>query len=360
MEGLAVMEYIIYAFWAVLDLLYDWLMISPFLGEARRRDDTPWFMILAWLFLTGYTCVSGPGLFLHFARLLVLVVMVIYLFGETGTRGLGAIAITFGVSLLPELVARYVAASGTTEHYAVFSFAKLGVLLAAWLTGRYLATHASRRQVRELEELLQRQHMEMQTESINALEHNYRQQRRVTHDFEHHLQVLDNLLSRGAVADAQDYIRQLRSSRSYRTISVNSRHSVIDVILNQKYQTAKESGIKMQLQVNDLSGVTVLTESLVVILSNLLDNAIEACHRLDGYREIDCSVLLDDSLYIAIRNTSQPVQIENGQIETSKGDKRNHGYGLGNIRYLLDKLGGEYTFDYDDGWFQFVAEIPVE
>ena len=213
---------------------------------------------------------------------------------------------------------------------------------------------------RELEELLQRQHMEMQTESINALEQNYRQQRRVTHEFEHHLQVLDNLLTNGAVMDAQDYIRQLRSSRSYRTISVNSRHSVIDVILNQKYQTAKESGIKMQLQVNDLSGVTVLTQSLVVILSNLLDNAIEACRRLDGYREIDCSVLCDDSLYIAIRNTSYPVRIENGQIATSKGDDMNHGYGLGNVCYLVDKLGGEYTFEYEDGWFQFVAEIPDE
>ena len=354
------MKYIVYALWAVLDLVYDWLMLHALLGNTHRREDAPWFMALMWLFLAGYACVIGPGLFLHFAGMLVLAVMVIYLFGETGTRGIGAIAVTLGVSLLPELAARYAALPGTREHYAALSIAKLSLLLVAWLTGRYLANRVNLQRVRELEELMQRQHMEMQAESINALEQNYRQQRRVTHEFEHHLQVLDDLLTRGAVVDARDYIRQLRGSRSYRTISVNSRHSVIDVILNQKYQTAKESGIKMQLQVNDLSGVTVLTQSLVVILSNLLDNAIEACHGLDGYREIDCSVLCDDNLYIAIRNTSQPVQIENGRIATSKSDTWNHGYGLQNVCYLVDKLGGEYTFDYEDGWFHFVAELPEQ
>lgn len=352
--------YGIYALWSVLELRYDWLMLSSFLGETHHKDDTPWFMILAWLFLTGYLCVSGEGVFWHFARLLVLVLVGIYLFGETGMRGLGVIASAFGICLLPELVVQFVAPFGTTAYYTTLSIAKLGLLLVAWLIGRYRGARSSWHQVRALEELLQRQHIEMQTESINALERNYRQQRRVTHEFEHHLQVLDNLLSNGAIGEAKDYIRQLRSSRSYRTISVNSRHSVIDVILNQKYQTAKESDIKMQLQVNDLSGVTVLTESLVVILSNLLDNAIEACRRLDGYREIDCSVLRDDNLYIAIRNTSNPVQIENGRIATSKGDQWNHGYGLDSVCYLVDKLEGEYTFDYEEGWFHFVAEIPEQ
>lgn len=347
-----------YALWAVPELLCGFLLFSALFEKKRRGNDTLWFMVLAWLFLTVFACVSGGGAFHYFARLLTMALMLLYLFGETGPRGLGVLLITFVVSLLPELAARYLVEGETALYYMAFSLAKLFSLLIAWLAGRYLTNRVNRRQVRELEELLQRRHMEMQTESINALEHNYRQQRKVTHEFEHHLQVLDNLLSNGAVADAKGYIRDLRSSRSYRVISVNSHHTVIDVILNQKYQTAKEGDIKMQLQVNDLSGVTVATESLVVILSNLLDNALEACYRLDGYREIDCSVLYDDGLYIAIRNTSEPVRIEKGRIATSKSDKWNHGYGLDSVCYLLDKLGGEYTFDYEDGWFQFVAEIP--
>ena len=42
------------------------------------------------------------------------------------------------------------------------------------------------------------------------------------------------------------------------------------------------------------------------------DNAIEACRRIDGYREIIGCVLYNDGLYISIRNTFDPVQIVDG------------------------------------------------
>ena len=113
----------------------------------------------------------------------------------------------------------------------------------------------------------------------------------------------------------------------------------------------------MQIQVNDLSALTIPTDSLVVVLTNLLDNAIEACRRLDGYREIFCSILYDDGLYISIRNTSEPVQIVDGKIPTSKQDSLSHGFGLLSVTYVLDKLDAEYTFGYDEGWFHFAAEI---
>jgi sensor histidine kinase regulating citrate/malate metabolism len=48
-------------------------------------------------------------------------------------------------------------------------------------------------------------------------------------------------------------------------------------VLNQKYQQAQEHDIDVQMQVNDLSSVSIYTDHLVVLLSNLLDNAIEAC-----------------------------------------------------------------------------------
>jgi hypothetical protein len=44
---------------------------------------------------------------------------------------------------------------------------------------------------------------------------------------------------------------------------------------------------------------------------------------------------------------------------TNKSKKREHGYGLPAIRFILEQLHAEYAFDYSDGWFQFVAEIPI-
>ena len=71
-----------------------------------------------------------------------------------------------------------------------------------------------------------------------------------------------------------------------------------------------------------------------------------------------CSIVQEDGIYLSVRNTSAPVKILHGEIATTKQDTAEHGYGLPAVKYILNRLHGEYTFAYQDGWFQFVAEIP--
>ena len=129
--------------------------------------------------------------------------------------------------------------------------------------------------------------------------------------------------------------------------------------MNEKYHVAKENSIDMSFKVNDLSKLTISTDELVVLLSNLLDNAIEACQRLPDNRAIECTILLEKTLFISIRNTSAPVKIVNGRIETSKKPEKEHGFGLAGVLQVLEQLNGEYAMNYSDNWFQFVAEIPM-
>ena len=95
-----------------------------------------------------------------------------------------------------------------------------------------------------------------------------------------------------------------------------------------------------------------------MLLSNLLDNAIEACCRMEGRRTIQCSILLDGALFLSVRNTSMPVTIVGDNIPTSKTPKEEHGFGLSHIQLIMKQLNAEYTFAYENGWFEFVAEIP--
>ncbi len=209
------------------------------------------------------------------------------------------------------------------------------------------------------ENALLSQQMELQTEHILALEKSYRAQRQTTHDFRSQLQTISNLLEMGKWDVAKDYVQQLQDLQVTRIFIVNSRHPIIDAVLNHKYQAAKALGIDVQIQVNDLSGVTIPTDMLIVLLSNLLDNAIEGCQRtLLADQQIVCSLIAEESLQITIRNTALPVVIMDNTIPTSKEPKENHGYGLGRIRSILDELGAEYVFDYCGGWFTFAAEIP--
>lgn len=216
------------------------------------------------------------------------------------------------------------------------------------------ATH----QEREMD--LLKQQISLQTNNYESLENNYRLQRQSVHEFERHLQVLTNLIESDEIETAERYLKQIKANRSLRVFCVNSHHPVIDVILNQKYQLAQDHNIHMHIQVNDLSTVSVQTDFLVVVLSNLLDNAIEACLHVPENRIIFCRLLVGESFYLSIRNTSNPVVIKNGTIETTKDNFHEHGYGIPAVRYILDNMSAEHTFEYQNGWFQFVAELPLK
>lgn len=200
--------------------------------------------------------------------------------------------------------------------------------------------------------------MEIQTASILALDKAYRQQRQTTHDFQNHLCTISDLLAQKSYETAAKYVRELSQAQTSRILIVNTHHPIIDAILNQKYQMAVESQIEMRFCINDLSGIQLSASELVVLLSNLLDNAIEACRRIDTERLIRCTILENDGSFLSIRNTSLPVLITEHGIATTKASASEHGYGLPSVCRILDGLHAEYAYNYENGWFQFTAEIP--
>lgn len=174
------------------------------------------------------------------------------------------------------------------------------------------------------------------------------------------MQVLNDLLEEKEYHTARDYVQRLQNNRSLHLFHISTHNPVVDALLNQKYQLAKDQNIAMHIEVNDLSALPIPSDELVVVLANLLDNAIEACMKVDGEREILCSMIMENSVYLAISNSTPPVQIVGNEIATTKANAMEHGFGLPAVKLILEKLHAEYTFDYSKGVFQFVAEIPCE
>ena len=121
---------------------------------------------------------------------------------------------------------------------------------------------------------------------------------------------------------------------------------------------AKKNNIDIRFKVNDLSGIQVAPIDLVIIIGNLLDNAIEACVKLPaGEREIYAQLLLEDTLFLSFRNTSPPVEIVNSYIATTKKPPDLHGFGLQNVKTALKKYDSFYDMAYEDGYFTFTIEM---
>ena len=233
-------------------------------------------------------------------------------------------------------------------------------LFVANLAVFYLMESLDRAAASEKELALLNQSMALQSENVRALEKSYRAQRTASHEFKHQLQVIGDLLQDEKIREAKEYVAQLQGQQTSRLFAANTGNSIVDAILNEKYQRARENGIDISYKVSDLSGLKLSTDALVVLLSNLLDNAIEACLRLPNNRKIECSLILEESLFLSIRNTAPPVKIVDGRIETTKKDKMEHGYGLPAVQRILRQLRGELVIDYSEPWFQIVADIPNE
>ncbi len=356
------MELLFVPVWAAMQICFAQLFFASILPVKRQKEEIAWILLVAWLLNTVFELFGASGIHAYLMYLLTALLILLSVHEEYGPRGLCLLVLAFLIPIAADAAAASVAVNLDGVVYILVMTAGKMMPAGLVLLMRRCKLFPSAKQEKESEQdsLLLRQHMEMQRESMLALEQNYRIQRKSAHEFEHHLQVLQGLLDRQEVAAAQEYLQRLKKNRSMNVMHVSAHHPVIDVILNQKYQVARENEIKMQIQVNDLSALRVPTDSLVVVLTNLLDNAIEACRRVDGCREIFCSVLYDDGLYISIRNTSEPVQTADGKIPTSKTDSLSHGFGLMSVGYVLDKLGAEYTFSYEEGWFRFAAEIDTD
>lgn len=214
----------------------------------------------------------------------------------------------------------------------------------------------------ELENKLLQQEVRGNMETITALENAYRQQRRQTHDFDNHMQIIQGLLSIGKVEKALHYVQEWTKMPAPAYTVIETNNSLIDTVLTQKYLAAKEKSVHMAFSLEDLSRIPIGEAELITVLANLLDNAIEAAAECRMGKEVRVKMgrLSDQSFLCSVRNTSNPVQIVDGTIHTTKVDVQAHGFGISNVVQIVKNSGGTYSISQKDGWVQFVVLFPPE
>ena len=92
-----------------------------------------------------------------------------------------------------------------------------------------------------------------------------------------------------------------------------------------------------------------------ILVGNLLDNAIEACEQIqDGMRWVLFKLKKrQHSLFIEISNSLGTVpRIKDGELLTSKKDKRLHGYGLKSVKRIVQKYDGVFSFSVEADVFK--------
>ena len=203
------------------------------------------------------------------------------------------------------------------------------------------------------------QRIKNEIESVEQLKEAYSVQRKMTHDFQNHMEVIRGLAAKGNEREIIDYTTHIIGETSSQTMIVNSNNNFIDVILNQKYKAAQKENIVTEYKISDLSNIIIKNEDMVVILSNAIDNAILAASKCKD-RYIKISILNNNNeAFISIQNTSEYVDIDNNNVVTNNSNIE-HGYGLQNIKGVLSKYDHLYSIKYEKGFFKLTIIVYDE
>lgn len=211
------------------------------------------------------------------------------------------------------------------------------------------------RNMKEAEAL--RQQSIGQLELYNSMRENYNIQRQRTHEYKNQIVCMDMLMKKKDYSKLEDYIGNISDGLDAQLDMVDTNNDVVNAIFNAKYYEAIKNDVLVVLKINDLSDIKISDNDIVTILSNLLDNAIEAAKQCDiGKRIVKIKMLYEDAvLSIAVSNSykAELVPTEDGYIRTTKKDREEHGWGMRNVVATLEKYNAEYIIDYENGEFVF-------
>lgn len=191
-------------------------------------------------------------------------------------------------------------------------------------------------------------HRKKEDEHIHALElmryeemtENARNMSEFRHDYKNNLHALESFISSGRTEEAGEYIASLTDSLEKTKSRFQTGNFLADAILSDKAAGAEDAGVNIVFD-GAFPADGIENRDLCEILSNALDNAVEAS-RVCAPCEISVtSAVKEKGLMLTVSNpTDKPVIIKNNTVKTSKSDKRNHGFGISNIRRTAKKYNG--------------------
>lgn len=241
---------------------------------------------------------------------------------------------------------------GKEQEAGATGLSLMGAVLILFFTGMVYLKNNTLKKDREL--LIMRD--AMVTQKFAELEEVMEKNRQLSHDLKHHLLVLKNFEKEGNYEGVHNYIEEI-NHEFFETKKRNwTGNQIADMLLEQKKTQAELEGIAFTIQAVPIAKWQFNDSETCSLLGNLLDNAIEACKRMEVNADKWISVKIESQkqlLFIKIENSISEVPVMKDKRPISvKQDKIRHGYGLKSVERIVNKYEGMITYKSKDRAFQ--------
>ena len=174
----------------------------------------------------------------------------------------------------------------------------------------------------------------------------HRQNSKQRHDFKNVILLIKELIRDEQYNKATEMLDKYSEGYKNNNLTeIVSDNIVLNYLLNRKINQCREVGIDMACYIlGNIAGVDDM--DLYILLENLCDNAIEAAGQCEK-PSIKLQIAEDNaSMYIDIGNTTKGNVLNNNpHMNTTKKDKNMHGFGIMNIRDIIDKYNGTINYE---------------
>lgn len=213
----------------------------------------------------------------------------------------------------------------------------------------------------EKENALLQQQSEMQLEVYSDLQQRYQNSMETIHDAKRHVRALESLIQSDHLAEAQQYKESLFQKLNELQPSIQCDNPLLSAILNHVFLKAEQRHIALKMDLQGEEQLSMLAGvDLTTIVSNLLDNAVDAVSELpEEQRYIHFAVAFQmGEIMIHVENpTKNDLKREGNTIVSTK--EGHFGLGLKNVGMVVKKYKGDFKTDVKDGTFIAAITIPT-
>lgn len=197
---------------------------------------------------------------------------------------------------------------------------------------------------------------------LKSMEQSVNATRSFRHDIQNHFNMIEGFLNANKTGEALIYLQKLRESdRLSEDCFVSTGNFVIDSVLNYKLSAIQDLDINTELDISVPPTLKIDTVHFVSILTNLLDNALEALTTVASNKILKIRIAYNKGrLFILIQNSfAGDIIYENGVICSTKTESERHGYGLDNVRKAVESYHGLLKINHNEGIFSVQALLYV-
>lgn len=192
----------------------------------------------------------------------------------------------------------------------------------------------------------------------------YRQTRGWRHDYHNHIQTMKAYLAMDKLDELDAYLNELDHDLTEIDTVIKTGNVMIDAILNSKISLARQRGIAVDAKaiVPKELGNSVSEVDLSLVIGNLMDNAMEACMRVEDPEQRFIRVYIDimkGQLYIYVMNATAGELKRIGRIYKTMKDSRHHGFGLMRIDKVVERCQGYLERADEEGVFATEVLLPL-